>query len=400
MYYQLAHERSSGPAWGRELLDCLRKDKRFAERLGPVRDWAEVPTADASDLKETNPFREAGEGGTMAFFSSGTMGLPTRVKYSQQDWDAAVDHRAACLSQVGVKAGDTVAVLLSHGPWFSGDNIADALLSLKTQVLSGGIYLPHLPANVELIRRLAVDTIVTTPSVAMILAESAPVPTLRRLILVGENLNGRLRDFLSQRFKVKPQCLFAASEAILGYEDPDEAGIFVWDPDKVYLEVLDDTGKIKPHGTGELVVSRRYGTASPLLRYRLGDRAELSAEKTDLPRFRFLGRVGHGFSLATGVKVSRTQIEGFFDSLPFPVLAADFSVAHTTKGGDKVDIRLQTPHSQFDPKIVVDAFSSLTMDIADVAACGYLECEATRIPAVSEFICKRRVTFSETPWAL
>ncbi len=62
------------------------------------------------------------------------------------------------------------------------------------------------------------------------------------------------------------------------------------------------------------VVTRRYGEALPLLRYPLGDRVELIAGDNDGPRFRYLGRSGHGFGLIGGVKVSRSQLESFLDT--------------------------------------------------------------------------------------
>lgn len=389
-----------GPTWAQELLDQLKTDPRFKDRLLGLVTWEDVPVSDQSCVCDLNPLLRSSKEGTVVYFSSGSTGTPKRVDFNVQDWDAAVHYRASCLSALGIGSGDRAAVMLPHGPWFSGDNITDALLSLGTQVLSGGMYLPHLNANIQLIKRLNIDTIITTPSIALAMTSSHLRLVLKNLVLVGENLDTDLRAKLSDWFGAAPRSIFAASEAILGYEDPVIPKLFHWDPEEVFLEVIDDSGQVRQEGAGQLLVTKRYGIATPLLRYMLGDRVELLTEKGGFPTFRFLGRVGHGFSLTTGVKVTRAQLDHFLDKLHVPIANAKFLIHHAFDGTDHVTINISTPEPDADFTIAEESFKDISIDVADVASCGYLKVSVEGVPYVGTVFGKRKIDIIETPWQL
>ena len=70
----------------------------------------------------------------------------------------------------------------------------------------------------------------------------------------------------------------------------------------------------------------------PLLRYPLNDLVELAPDTAGGPQFRYLGRSGHGFGLASGVKVGRAQLDRFLDGIASPIYKAHFTVEHAPEG--------------------------------------------------------------------
>jgi phenylacetate-coenzyme A ligase PaaK-like adenylate-forming protein len=255
-----------------------------------------------------------------------------------------------------------------------------------------------LDGVLRLIAGLDANAVITTPSVAWALSSRAPLPRIDKLITVGERLSPELRHVLGTRFGAPPQALFAASETVLGYEagaGPDE---FCWDRQRLHLEILDAQGNIRESGSGELLVTRRYGEALPLLRYPLGDRVELIAGDNDGPRFRYLGRTGHGFGLVGGVKVSRSHLESFLDTLSFPIHAAEFHVFHQPEG-DRLQIVLGLSSQKFlSAPDIRRLFLTSSIDIADVGASGFIEVDVVARHAPIQ--AKRRITITERPWRL
>lgn len=390
----------TGPSWSFELLERLKNDPRFKNKLRGQVAWDDIPVTDHSCLKNLNPLQQNSKQGSVVYFSSGSTGIPKRIDFSLNDWEVAISHRAACLNALGVGRGNKAAVLLPHGPWFSGDNITDALLKVGAQVISGGMYLPHLNANIQLLKRLSIDTLITTPSIALAITSSQQRLKLDNLILVGENTDNGLRMKLENFFSALPRSIFAASETILGYEDVVTPKLFHWDPKEFFLEIVDDKGRIRQSGIGQLLVTKRYGTATPLLRYKLGDIVELLPGDNGSPMFRFIGRVGHGFGLTTGVKVTRAQLDHFLDKLHLPIARATFVVRHAVDGTDNVTIILFS--SGIDANVSIDEslFANISIDVADVAACGYLKTKLEVVPYTGMVIGKRKIEIIETPWLL
>lgn len=236
----------------------------------------------------------------------------------------------------------------------------------------------------------------TTPSLALALANQGARFSLQRLVLVGEHVGSALRRGIAASYGIPPVSLYAASEVVLGYQDPHDPALYRWDPERLYLEVLRD-GRAFEHGTGELIVTRRYGRATPLVRYRLGDLVDLLPGLSPLPALRFLGRTGHAFSLATGVKVSCEQIDRFLDGLPYRVSEASFCIQHQELGTDAVYVLLGTDE-EIDRAAIKARFESLTLEIADVVASGYLDVSVSS--HVASVRTKRRIVIEESPWRL
>ncbi len=334
----------------------------------------------------------------LSYSTSGNLGEPKEVSFSATDWQLSVEQRARYLRRLGVRNGDVVATMISFGPWFSGDNIHDALLHLGTRVLPVGIHPAHRRGAVRLMRHLDVSTIITTPSLARTLAGTPAALSLKQVILIGENATVELKRYLGRQLHTRITSLYAATEAIIGFEDPDDPALYCWDPDYLELSVTGGQGGPVQEGVGELLVTRKFGQATTIHNYRLGDIVELlPAGSRGYPRLRFLGRAGHAFTLATGIEVSRAQLERFLDSLGSPVSRAHFSVHHQEDGTDVVEILLQTSEP-VGPIRVRDHFCQISLDIADLFSCGALRILVRSDNTPPGVIRKRKLSFAEAPW--
>lgn len=375
------------PAWAAELLTRLQADKRFSDQLKGVRCWADLPIA--TQLPDLRQWRFRDPKPTRCYLSSGTRGEPNQTFFSAQDWRELVDERARCLSAVGVTTATKALVAVPFGPWFSGDNLSDALSSLGARLFTVGAYLPHLLSAVCMMTRLQANTLITLPSTALTLAHlaqqaqdngllSKPI-ILDRIIMVGESASEPLRLAVERAFGGPTQMLFAASEAVIGYEDPLCRGLYRWDPSRLHLEVLQNDGGVAASGEGELLVSRRGGEAMPIMRYALGDKVNLLPSDGD-GAFRFLGRIGGAFQLPAGVQVDFPLLEAFLDSLRPDVKFLHFVVDHKTDGTVQLTIQLDNLPPNIDTDNLVKQFTEMSIDIADVKGSGFLDVNVSVLP--------------------
>jgi phenylacetate-coenzyme A ligase PaaK-like adenylate-forming protein len=255
-----------------------------------------------------------------------------------------------------------------------------------------------MAAAARLLRSAGITSLVATPTAAQVLASAldTSVP-LAQVVMIGERAPPAVRECLAAAFDVAPVGLYAASECIIGPEaEPD---LYRWDPARLHLEVETDGG-IRAEGTGALLVTARHGEAQPLVRYRLGDRVVLApptdAGRTD-GRVRFLGRIGHAFSLATGVRVGRAQVEAAVSAVS-GLGDVEITVTHHADGRDDVRVVAHGASPDAAPALA-DALRASSIDLADALGGGFVslnvECHAT-----ARTVTKRRLTFREQPWTL
>ncbi len=390
---QQSYVSTRGPDWQGELLARLRDDSRFTQQLRGVATWGAIPLGRLVE----HSLCSGSAPSSLCYFTSSSTGAPKQVAFSSRDWQQIVAHRADCLAELGLGKEHLAAVVLPFGPWFSGDNLCASLLHLGAGVLPAGLYGPHLPGVARLMANVGVNALITTPSIARNMMRFPSPHPMDKLVLVGEAVSSSIREQLADYFSTAPQCLYAASEAVLGAEVRGEPGVFHWDPDRLHLEVLTPEGRIAETGIGELLVTRRHGNAMPLLRYPLNDLVELAPDIAGGPQFRYLGRSGHGFGLATGVKVGRAQLDRFLDGITSPIHEAHFTVEHALEG-DRLRIVLGGSAPLPIPNDVRSRFLASSLDVADTHRSGFLTVEVE--PRTVPVRAKRYLQIMETPWRL
>jgi phenylacetate-CoA ligase len=199
-----------------------------------------------------------------------------------------------------------------------------------------------LPTSLKLASKIKINTIFTTPSLAIILKkylENFPKlkKSLKFFILAGELVNEKKKCLLNELY---PECktflIYGMMEAagVLGFQCP-----FLIENNKqiyyhlfindFYFELINPETKneVEFGETGELVFTNFYSWATPIIRYKTGDL--VSFHKNDCPcgspgpLMQILGRVNYDIVKVGGLIINKEMIEKPIQNLK-DYLKADF----------------------------------------------------------------------------
>jgi len=103
----------------------------------------------------------------------------------------------------------------------------------------------------------------------------------RAIFVSGENLFEDWRRRLEQWFQCSAYSAYISSEGgLLAMECKKRAGLHVQEA-RARLEIIDETGKTSPCGSGEIVLTNFMNWAMPFVRYRTGDQATIAPISCD-----------------------------------------------------------------------------------------------------------------------
>ncbi|APU68081.1 phenylacetate--CoA ligase family protein [Christiangramia flava] len=105
-------------------------------------------------------------------------------------------------------------------------------------------------------------------------------PSLKLCIVTSEKLFEQDQKLMEASFGVPVINEYGASEVgLIAFED--HHGDWIVNSEDLYLEILDENGKVLPHGEeGRVVITSLYNRAHPMIRYDIGDTATLSKKST------------------------------------------------------------------------------------------------------------------------
>lgn len=131
--------------------------------------------------------------------------------------------------------------------------------------------------NLSALRKARADIAGWYPSVISILAklnnESGKPMRLKSVFCGGELLRESQRKIIKDSFSCPVFSQYGCEEfSTIAWECPEEHSLHV-NAGSSFVEIVDDKGKPKKSGTGEIVVTGLYNKAMPLIRYNVGDRA-------------------------------------------------------------------------------------------------------------------------------
>ena len=210
--------------------------------------------------------------------SCGSTGEPFRVYYEPRAWATLkilvkLRARSAC----GTRPTDRVALLDAVPP--SEGTIAAAGRVARISILQPAA---RVAAGLA---AFAPDTIYGLPSALReageeLRARGTSLP-VRRIFTSGELLAPAMRQALADAFGAPVFDVYGSSETKeIAWECP-VGGMHI-NADVVRLEVLDEANRpVSPGVEGNLVATLLVNRAMPLLRYRIGDRASLLAERCE-----------------------------------------------------------------------------------------------------------------------
>ncbi|MBU3990572.1 MAG: AMP-binding protein [Gammaproteobacteria bacterium] len=199
--------------------------------------------------------------------------------------------------------------------WITGPG---ALLNLATASVS---------QQAEWLQREAPDYLLTHPSnLAALVREMGPrpavLPNLREVWTIAESLDANVRRFVEEEWQLRVVDTYSSRECgYLATQCPMSDHYHVHS-ESVLVEVLDDAGQpVKPGEVGRVLISTLHNYATPLLRYEIGDYAEVGAPcpcGRGLPTLsRIVGRQRNMLTLPDGEKRwPRCGYDQFMDIVP------------------------------------------------------------------------------------
>jgi phenylacetate-CoA ligase len=245
--------------------------------------------------------------------SSGSTGEPFRVYYEPRAWATLkilvkLRARSAC----GTRPSDRVALLDAVPP-------AESTLGAAGRVARISILQPASRVAAEL-ATFAPDTVYGLPSALLEagheLRSRGSHLRVRRVFTSGELLRPAVRQAIAEAFGAPVYDVYGSSETKeIAWECP--AGGMHINADVVRVEVLDEADRPVPRGVeGNLVATLLVNRAMPLLRYRIGDRGSLLADRC---------ACGHPFPLlgvVTGRRADMLVLDGGHRVSPYALTCA------------------------------------------------------------------------------
>jgi phenylacetate-CoA ligase len=254
--------------------------------------------------------------------SSGTTGKPTFMAYTRRDLELWSDLCARFLVAGGMEPHHLVHVAFGYGLFTGGFGLHYGIEKVGAAVVpaAGG----NTPRQLMLLRDLAADVLVCTPSYALHIAEvgRAEGSDLRELPLAfghfgGEPWSEEMRAAIEDQLGIQAFNNYGLSEVIgpgVSGECPARRGMHIQE-DHFLVECLDpETLEPVPEGkAGELVFTALTKEAMPLVRYRTRDLASLDSTpcpcgRTTIRMSRVIGR-SDDMLIIRGVNVFPSQVE-------------------------------------------------------------------------------------------
>lgn len=293
--------------------------------------------------------------------TSGTSGQPTRIKFTNQanDWFGAIHARTLYLHGYRPRKRITQYWRSNHEQrsWIGkrmmpkqhitpDTPIPDQVETLRSQDPDIIYYFPHtLLALCKLMRRRGI-----TP------------PSPDRVITYGETLTQGMRTYIHETLDAPVRDQYGTTEfGTIGWDCPD--GGYHLAEDVVYPEVCDGDGTPVADGArGQLILTGLVNTATPLVRYQIGDIVERDEStcgcSTGFLRIKNIqGRQEDAFRNAEDTIVFPTQVGEQV------AMAEDILFAQVTAHDDRYVFRY-VPNSNCNERAVNQVASRLEADLA------------------------------------
>jgi phenylacetate-CoA ligase len=257
--------------------------------------------------------------------TSGTTGTPLLIGFTRGDLERSSIAGARAFRSAGVTPADTILHCVNYA--FYAGGIADHMSLEATGATVVPVGLGQSDRLLDLFPSLRPTGIFSITSYANHLAERARAKGLEprglglRTIVTGGEPGGdipEVRARIEETWGARVADTYGLGEVwpTLGAQCELRDGFHFSAPDLLVVELVDpDTDRAldwEPGATGELVYTHLEREASPLVRFRSRDRAEVLAVGCECgrgqPRFRLLGRVDD-MVVVRGVNVFPSAIE-------------------------------------------------------------------------------------------
>ncbi len=210
----------------------------------------------------------------------GIDGTPVVIGYTRQDVGHRVEISKRFLTSCNVTRDDIVQICLDTGMSIAAHELKEGAEAI------GALVIPPDPISLNAQIRIMIDfkttTLISTPSYASLMLSclkrelsSAAAISLKRIIVVGEAIDTRIRARWMEEFSVDTRAGYGISEVMgqgMAYECEAMNGLHLAS-DYFIAEIIDpETNQPLGHGEeGELAVTTLTNRANPLIRFKTGD---------------------------------------------------------------------------------------------------------------------------------
>jgi phenylacetate-CoA ligase len=270
----------------------------FAKHSGDlaVKDFeqfSQLPTTSKDDLQNRNwDFLCVPKNEIVEFTStSGTLGKPVTIGLTEKDLQRLAYNESISFACADGGAEDLYQLMLTLDRQFmAGIAYYEGIRKLGAGLIRVG---PGLPAlQLETIQRLNPTTLVVVPSFLVKLIEYARQTgfdlnssSVKKAICIGEGLRTDLLELNTLGRKIKESwaidlySTYASTEMQTAFTECSHGRGGHLHPELIYLELVDDDGKIVGKGeSGEITITTLGVEGMPLIRYRTGDIAKVYDE--------------------------------------------------------------------------------------------------------------------------
>ena len=284
------HSMKTVPFYKRSLkASGLAKHKKIVSEQ-----WLQVPVLSRSMVQQNHKYLQssripASHGDTHQLQTSGSTGLPVRVTGTQVThlfWKACAlrDHfwhqrdfsgKMAVIRHAdqgwaeypGVSSanwGAHISRALKTGPSIMLNSSTDLSLQVQFLLQEEPDYLLSYPSNLEALAR-------------HFRREGLQLKKLRGIRALGEALGSDVRTACREAWGVSLVDMFTAQEVgYIALQCPENENIYHVQAENLYVEVVDEEGRPCREGeTGRVLVTTLHNFAMPLIRYEIGDYAEV-----------------------------------------------------------------------------------------------------------------------------
>jgi phenylacetate-CoA ligase len=280
--------------WNRLLQRARAGVPRYRDRLpeGPLAsldEVAELPFTTKEDFRATYPLGLLAvppEAVVRVHMTSGTTGRPVIAGYTRGDVDRWAECMERTLRAAGTGASDVLQCTFGYGLFTGGLGFhlgGERIGCLVVPASSGATQ-----RQLMLLRDLGTTVLACTPSYALVLAEAVeeagilPQLRLRAGFFGAEPWSEGMRRHLVEGLNLEPFDIYGLTELGgpgVAVECREHRGLHLFE-DHFHAEVVDpETGRPVSAGEeGELVLTGLLREASPVVRYRTGDRSVLVDE--------------------------------------------------------------------------------------------------------------------------
>jgi len=222
--------------------------------------------------------------------TSGSTGIPVKILEDERSIDYLDAYHLRRLNVYGYRPWQKIIRLTTEPSGreslgATGDARAGLMKRLRENRMKRLVVADNVNKHLETIMQERPKLIIASPSYFRVLAKTMRdrgISGVRPRVLVtwGEVLDEGTRAYISSSFGSEVYDGYGCTEAAplgLAWECKERAGLHI-NMDVVLLEVLKNGEPVQPGERGEVYVTSLFRTATPMIRYRLGDIVTLSDE--------------------------------------------------------------------------------------------------------------------------